>query len=66
MDTDILALLGCPACLGHLSEERDGTLVRCTTCTRAFPVRHGIADLMWGKNPANEGPGDTRDMVAIV
>jgi SAM-dependent methyltransferase len=64
LDPHVLSLLACPACLGHpLLAEEAAALLRCSQCGRAFTLRAGVPDLIWGKTPPNEGPGDTAAMV---
>jgi uncharacterized protein len=47
LDPELLELLACP-CPVHapLQSEADGSVLRCTSCGRRFPLRDGIAVLL--------------------
>lgn len=57
----LFELLACPRCGGTLAP-RDGALV-CAACTQPYSAHPHLDLLAPGKRPANEGPGDTAEMV---
>ena len=50
MDTmlplELLQILACPDCKGELTQNQDGSSLRCTPCGREYPVVDGIPVLL--------------------
>jgi uncharacterized protein YbaR (Trm112 family) len=51
IDSSVLDLLACPACLGELRLEENELI--CAECSRSYLIVEGIPALIAGENPQN-------------
>ena len=42
IDRELLEILACPACKGHITYEQENEKLVCKKCGRRYPIRDGI------------------------
>ena len=61
IDPELLAIMQCPSCAGHLSETPRPPSLTCDSCGLRYPVRAGIPVMLVDEAEPTRPTGDAKE-----